>query len=411
MSAQDIQHDGEVHGHALQNAADQIPSGGGGGDAQESAAGVRVPPRRALPHEVGQKDQPISAERALRRLGVDERVGGDALLPGLSELVRAYGVSKPAVGGSGGLHGAVGGVEAGNGVTPGDGAHVRIKNGGLGGGGDPGGGAHAAVGSPGGDGAGAHIGGDAVPRADDHGGAGAQPGEGRGLRRDAPCHMDGGKRRGQLPGVDARAADDPLRPGAGIDVEAGHAVGVGVVRAENPGEPEHQIVLGVEDLMGFGVDLRLVIPDPHQLLQTVRRGVPMAGDVIKLLLGDGALQLVGLCLGAGVRPDDGGAERNAAAVHTQTAHHLTAEGDGGNAFGVDAGLADEGGGVFTKGAPPVLWVLLRPVLIEIVDRVGGDLAADEAAVLGEKGGLVPGGAQIVGQEIVHMHAPFWKAPC
>ena len=404
--AQDLQNDAQVHGHALEYAAQHVAALVFHLQADECALRVRIPARRALAQHVGQEDHAVGAHRALFDLPVDEIVGAHAQLLRLGGFKFADLVLQPGVAQTRGLHGAVGGIHAGHDVGPGHGAHLIVEHRLVAGGGDPRGGSHAGEGLARTHGARAHVGANTVAAAHHHrrthgksGCLGRFPGH-------AARHAGGGHDLGQLVRIDPGNVHDLLRPGEGVQIHAGVGGRIGGLGAELAGELEHDVIFGVEGLVGVLIDIRLVVPHPHQLLKSIAGGVAVSGDVVVIGEGDVLADGVLLRLGALVRPDDGRAQGIARLIHAQAAHHLSGEGHRGDVVLVDAGLGDQSLRGVADGFPPVVGVLLRPVVVEVVAAIAVHRGTDQPALLGKQSRLVSGGAQIVCDYIFHGRLSF-----
>ena len=123
--------------------------------------------RGPAPQQIGQEKDAVGAYGALCRLRVDEIVGADALHFGHGGLIFGHLALEP-VRNCRRPAWCRWASTARDDVGPSEGAHLLVKEGLLAGGGHPGGGADAAKGAARADGAGTHVGAQAVAAAHDH---------------------------------------------------------------------------------------------------------------------------------------------------------------------------------------------------------------------------------------------------
>ena len=77
--------------------------------------------------------------------------------------------------------------------------------------------------------------------------------------------------------------------------------------------------------MDLSKGIRLIVPYPHQLFQTVGRTDSVTGNVVKLLLGDPGGQVIRLFDSPLIRPDDSVSKKLPLFSQADTSHHLAAE--------------------------------------------------------------------------------------
>ena len=145
-----------------------------------------------------------------------------------------------------------------------------------------------------------------VSRAGHHLRAGRDAEAGRHFRLDRPHHLVALIEPGHLLQRDAADGEHLLAPALVFHIQQQHAGGIGVVTAMHARKNIVDIVLGQHNLLDSGKVLRLVFPHPQEL----RRGKPCEGDVGRQagqgLLAHGPVQVVHLCGGAAVVPQDCG---------------------------------------------------------------------------------------------------------
>ena len=178
------------------------------------------------------------------------------------------------------------------------------------------------------------------------------------------------------PASRARRARRPTRCVG--DVEQQRAGGVGDVGRPLAGEPEPDVVLRQHDPRDPGVGVRLVTAQPQELRRREpgQRAVPGQRD--QPVEADALLDLGALGAGALVVPEDRRADHAVRAVEGDEAVHLAGEPDPGNLARrrASARIAPS---TTSRGAPPVLGILLRPAGLRRRERIavlgdGGDPA-------------------------------------
>jgi len=143
-------------------------------------------------------------------------------------------------------------------------------------------------------------------------------------------------------------------------VEQQRAGGLLHVDGELAGEAVADVVLGAHDVPDLGEGLRLVGLDPEELGEGEVGQGGVAGELDEPLVADFFGEPVALGLGAGVAPDERGAQDRAALVEHDGAVHLAGEADGGDGLAWFRGGGERSADGLLRGAPPVLGVLLGP---------------------------------------------------
>ena len=142
---------------------------------------------------------------------------------------------------------------------------------------------------------------------------------------------------------------------------------IGIFCHKGAGQPQDNVVLGIEHFVGSGIDIRFMFLDPHQLLSAVGRGDLVSGQMIELIFVNSLPDFCFLLRGSHICPDDSVAQGGACFINTDTAHHLAAEGYGGDISRIHMG--NQLLGTFHHGVPPVVGILLCPVTVGIIDRI------------------------------------------
>jgi len=172
-----------------------------------------------------------------------------------------------------------------------------------------------------------------------------------------------------------------LRPAAMGHVEQQRARGLLHVDCELAREPVAHIVLGTHDVANLGEDLRLMRLDPQQLGQCEIRQSGIAGELDQLFIADLLVQPVALRLGAGVAPDKRRPEHGAVLIKHHGAVHLSCQADACDGLSWLRRRRKRGTNRLLRGAPPVLWILLRPAGVRgAKGRMLTRSAADQLAV-------------------------------
>ena len=110
------------------------------------------------------------------------------------------------------------------------------------------------------------------------------------------------------------------------------------------GQLQAHVVLGQEDVGGFGEDGRFVMRQPEKLGGGQAGHGGDAGDLAEV--GDGGFKGLALGGGAAVVPQDRGAQGAVGRVQQDGAMHLAGEADcGGPGEGLRGGLPESGGGL------------------------------------------------------------------
>jgi hypothetical protein len=136
----------------------------------------------------------------------------------------------------------------------------------------------------------------------------------------------------------------------------------------------------VGERVRFRKELRLVVANPEDLGQRVRRAQAVAGDAVHVGRADALSEAAGLLDGALIRPDDGRAQRRAVRLERHDALHLPAESDAGHFVGAGGGARQQLTGGAAHSAPPVVRVLLGPTGVGVLCLVGVKGAADQLPV-------------------------------
>ena len=210
--------------------------------------------------------------------------------------------------------------------------------------------------------------------------------------------QDGGRwqRLRKFPGVQSRQVDDLLRPAEGVEVEGIGSGSVGVIRGHPPGKTAVDVILGAEGFVSAGVDLRLMVADPHQLFQGVRGADAVAGDAVEAFQIDLGEHLRGLHGSSLIAVKDRGTQRIPFPVHRGAAHHLPAQRHHGHLRWIGPGFDQQLSRGAADGAPPVSRVLFGPVTVEEAGVIGACAAGHQTAIRGVQRGLIAAGAQVMG---------------
>ena len=83
------------HAHALEHCAVQMCAAVVQAEADEAAAGLRVPHRAAFAHQIGQEQQAVGARRQRRRIALEQRMRVDVLRQAGSDLGLTEVVAEP----------------------------------------------------------------------------------------------------------------------------------------------------------------------------------------------------------------------------------------------------------------------------------------------------------------------------
>ena len=147
------------------------------------------------------------------------------------------------------------------------------------------------------------------------------------LRQQGSHHLIAFVQLWQLLFGDAADGKHLLGPAASFDIQQQHTRSIGVVGGKAAGQPVDQIIFGQHDFTDARKVLRFVFLHP----QDFGRGEAGKGDVCRifgqLLLADGLVEVVGLCGGASVVPQDGRTDDLVLCIQCDQTVHLSAEAD------------------------------------------------------------------------------------
>jgi len=162
--------------------------------------------------------------------------------------------------------------------------------------------------------------------------------------------------------------------------------GVGEIgRLHAAAEPVDKIVLGLQDAPGLGVELRLLVFEPHGLAERRRGTQDIAGDGIEVVAPEARAQIVGIRERAGVGMDHGRAERLALAVHRQAAQHVAGHADGVHLLDVFGCQLAQHQHRADGAHPPVGGVLFTAAVRQTVRGIGrGHVAQDVQILIDER---------------------------
>ena len=136
--------------------------------------------------------------------------------------------------------------------------------------------------------------------------------------------------------VEADRVDQVCAPGALREIEKIAAGGVGIIGGAPAGEFERDEIFRAEKFPGLPVEIGLMLLDPQDFRREVSGTHAMSRAAIDILRPAPCPDRFGLLDGALIGPDDGRAQRLPGRVDRHDAHHLPAEGDGGNVGRIDA---------------------------------------------------------------------------
>ena len=199
-----------------------------------------------------------------------------------------------------------------------------------------------------------------VARAGYHGRSGGEAGEPRRAFADARAHFRRFIHLGEPAFGNARGFGHFLRPAAVGHVEQQRSRGLLHVDGELAGEPVAHVVLGAHDVADLREDLRLMRLDPQQLGEgeVGQRGI--AGELDQALVADLLGQPVAFGLGAGVAPDERGAQDLAVFIEHDRAVHLAGEANRRDGLARFRSVGERFANGILGGAPPVLGILFGP---------------------------------------------------
>ena len=112
--------------------------------------------------------------------------------------------------------------------------------------------------------------------------------------------------------------------------------------------------------------------------------------------------------GALIHIAHGAANRDALLVHQHQSLHLGAEGDARHRVRCDGAVGEYLPGGLHHGLPPLPGFLLRPAAGEDIEPIAhlGAFYQRDLFVHGEQAGLYPRGADVIGQDILHVSPSF-----
>ena len=200
----------------------------------------------------------------------------------------------------------------------------------------------------------------------------------------------------QLVPVDTAQIQQRARPVFGADVEQERAVGVRVAGHRVGTQHEQDQVAPQQELVRPVVERRLVVGEPAQLGHRVARAEDVGVDPVELFLRHPIGDAPDILAPAHVATQD--AARQDLAVVRDGCHGLAERADAQGGDRVGGGLGGDFGDGFLDVLPDLRAVQLGPVRLGLQARVLAIGGGDRAPVLGERGRLAPGRADVDAQQ-------------